>query len=489
MDSTKASDCAAIIKAFEKHLLSSPSEGAILGATLPKVASISSNATAASNQLKALTNPPVPEELLSTFGNTPEQNGNLVEIPQVNNLVDVNAWKDWLEKCIPCSARLEFRTDLVDGLDDDFIDMLFQMANLFLKELSFLINLLNASDVYADICPILFAMQDICIPDLQRILSLLASIVYRMSVRDMQSLDLMKLLIMPIFQPIFSGLVGMLNQYKLLVTNPLTCVVGNINTQIGKFKTSGVINEDLILNLTDKTEALGLISGKAQKQSLQSELSAARQPFVDIDSGITAMQTGLGTSLVHLERLMTVGIVEIEALLFEYKRELSAFLGVEGKETVEFLLNQYQKLIIFRLISFISALVKANTSGFNCNFDNLSKAEDTVGSFLNDFLGPNSPVIVTNNTTTGDIQLFLDPALAKTLDNAINTGDVSTIRVINPNLPFSSTDSPEVDRAINAIIAQTIKPVTIKPSCVFNTGEVDSNKFAQWIAELEATGV
>lgn len=503
MEATHSADCAAIIKSFEKHLLSAPSEGAIIGTTLPKLAAINSNAISSANHLQNLVNPPIPQEILGAF-NTGASSGEepSVDIPggfsQVaSRVVDIKNWQQWLAGCIPCALRVEFRAELLGKLDDQLIAILEDMVNQYLKQMSFILNLLNATDVYADVCPLLFAMRDICVPDLQRILSLLASILYRISVRELTGLDLMKLLIMPIFQPIFSGLIGILNQYKILVTDPLNCVVANLNAQLSKFQTGDTVNERLVNDLVSKADALGLISGESQKADTRKILNNARQPFASVDAGITAMQDAAGSAVFHLRRLMLVGIFEIESLLDELKSELASFLGINDRETVDFLLDQYQKLLIFRLIAFISALVKALTVGFNCNFDDPVQAEDTVGKFLNDFLGPDAPVIV-HNTETGEIQLFVNPALTAPLKNTpfretpvlVQVGVFSTQAVSQPasiGSVVTPTGNTEVDKTFNAIMSQSNRAITVKPRCVFEP-ESDGNKLAQWIAELNATG-
>jgi hypothetical protein len=508
MEATHASDCGAIIKAFEKHLLSAPSEGGIIGTVMPKLAAISSNSTSSAAHLENSVNPPIPQEILGAFNQSASQD----QEPSVNipgalaalgaQVVDIKNWQQWLASCIPCALRIEFRAELLNRLDDQLLDILEEMVNQYLKQLAFILNLLNATDVYADVCPLLAALSDTCIPDLQRILSLLAAILYRISVRELTGLDLMKLLILPIFQPIFSGLIGILNQYKTLVTDPLNCVVANLNAQLGKLQTGSTFNESLARDLTEKADALGLISGEAQKAETFKALNEARQPFTTIDEGITAMQDAAGMAVFHLRRLMLVGIFEIESLLDELKSELASFLGINDKETVEFLLNQYQKLLIFRMIAFISALVKALTVGFNCNFNDPAAAEDTVGKFLNDFLGPNAPIIVRNDSVTGEIQLLVNPAVTDPLKDSlkfrdtpilVQAGVFSTLGRAAPQSPsvgsvITPTGNKEVDSAFDAIMTQSSQAVTIKPRCVFEPGEVDSNKLAQWIAELNATG-
>lgn len=491
MQATEVADCATIIKAFQKHLLSAPSEEAIIGSLTASVAGIQVNAASAASNLRNLSDPPIPNEVLGAFSASANSSGAelSISLPDTNKSTDPANWQEWLKDCIPCDLRLQFRVELASNIDDEILKALEAMLASFLQQLDFILNMLNATDVYGDVCPLLFSIQDICIPDLQRILSLLASILYRMTVRELNATDLMKLLIMPIFQPIFQALLGLLNQYKILVTDPLTCVEANLVTQLNKLKIGSVFNETLANDLTDKANAIGLVSGVAQTQDLRKKMQDARQPFKNLDQGITALQDASGQAAFHLHRLMNLGIAEIESLLDDLKREINKFIKDNNIETSEFLLNQYQKLIIFRLIAFISALVKALTIGFNCDFNNPAKAQDTVSKFLNDFLGPNAPIIVTSDKD-GRIQLITNPDLQIPIRDIIKSNPsviTVTLGINSPNI-LTPSGNPEVDKTFDAIISKTNQPVSVKPECVFEPSSADGNKLAEWIRELKQTG-
>jgi hypothetical protein len=467
MNSSKASDCSLIIKSFQKHLLSTPNEESIIATTLPKLASINSNAVAASSSLTNLINPPIPQEVLGAFNKDVTLTGSLtlpgLDTGITSKSVDLKNWQEWLKSCISCDLRVDFRAELSSKLDDKLLDNLELMAAAFLKQISLVINLLNSKDIYIDVCPLLFAMKDICIPDLQRILSLLASILYRMTVREVAQTDLIKLLVMPIFQPIFSGLIGILSQYKLLITDPLNCVNANLAVQLDKLRTTGTINSKLVDHIVDTTGAL-TNADMTNRGELRSLLNSARQPFATIDSGIDSIENSLGTATFHLQRLMTVGTIEVESLLLDLTTELTSFLGTSDKESVEFLLNQYQKLIIFRLITFISSFIKATSVGFDCNFSSPTQSQDTIQQFLAEFLGPNSPVLIKTNSITGDIELLIEKTTPST---------------------FSPTGNVVVDTTIDAIITQSSQPVTIKARCVFDSGLTETNKLEEWLTELD----
>ncbi len=487
MDALKSADCLSLIKAFEKSLLTANSEEGIFASLTIQLSSIQVNSASAAANLQNLISPPTPKGRTEPNPASGLINaGKFTAQETFNKVIDPEEWRSWLEECIPCDLRIDFKLQIVDNIDDTLLNLLEQIINGYLKQINFILNLLNATDVYGDICPLLFATQDICIPDIQRILSLLASILYRISVRELESVDIIKLLITPLFQPLFLSIFGLLSQYKLLVTDPLQCVVGNLNAQLDKLKTSDTVNQVLVDDLTAKADALGITSGVAQREQTRAALNSARQPFADLDAGINALQNGLGATVFHLRRLTVVGIGEIEALVEQLKLELASFLGVNENETVEFLLNQYQKLMIFRLISFLAALIKAKGAGFNCNFDNPVQAEDSIGKFLNDFLGPNAPVIVTN--VNGSIELITNPELTSPIRESLVTQPTILIQLGIPDTQNVLTPSgdTEASKTFDGIISSTNRPIPVKPTCMFDN---TSDKLADWIKELDAIGV
>ncbi len=142
--------------------------------------------------------------------------------------------------------------------------------------------------------------------------------------------------------------------------------------------------------------------------------------------------------------------------------------------------------MIFRLISFLAALIKAKGSGFTCDFSNPSQAEDSMSKFLNDFLGPNAPIIVTNED--GRIELVTNPELTSPIRDALQ-GTPSVL--IQLGIPDTGTilapgGNTEASQTFDGIISSTNRPVPLKPTCVFDNTD---NKLAEWIKELDAIGV
>jgi hypothetical protein len=501
MDAGAAADHAAIIKVFQKSLMSASSEEAVIGAVLPKMASMQVDSNAAASNLENAVNPPIPQEVSAVLAAANEG----VEVPKielpnelfggaVDQALGVANWQEYLEQCIPCSQRVILRAGLVDLLSDTLLATLEQMINNFLKELAFVMNLLNAPDVYQDACLLLKALNEVCIPDLQRMLSLFAALLYKMTAEELAQFDLMKLIVTPIFQPIFIGIATLFGQFKGLICDPLECVVTQLDLQIEKLKVGAFLHSPGVRNtadaLTDADIALqNLAFGEGDSaQEVNDSLAAAQQATGEWDDGLTAIQNSMGSSLMELRNLTFGGVREVQSKAEELVSEIQKFVGDSDGETLEFMLRQYKKIRLIRMIGFVSALVKALIGGFNCDLDGPDAAQHTLAQFFDNFLGPDAPVIVQVDPDTNDIELYFDRTVLQPLQSAQGAAS-GTPTDTQPPLVIEPTGDSEVDAAVNAIITQALQPVTVKPKCFFETSGSDSDKLQEFISQLDATEV
>lgn len=503
MEATHIADCAQLVKVFEKAMLAAPSEGAVMGAMLPQVASIGVNAHAASSNLEDMVKPELPEPIQAILDAT----SGSVELPQdwmpdgklfqaASDPLNLDKWRDWLEECIPCQFRVSLRAELFDGIDEILLATLEEMLNNFLKELAFILNILNAPDVYQDACLLLRALDGICIPDLQRMLSLLAALLYRLTAKEIAGIDIMKLIVLPIFQPIFLGIAMLFSQYKLLVVDPLRCVTTYLNLQLEKIKSGDFLNNANIARLEQLNADLRLLDSTTDKQEFKKKLKEIQQSIKTFDEGVSAIQNALGSSGLELQYWVTRGINEVESAVDELINEVAAFVGTSNRENIDFLLRQYEKLKILRLIAFVSGLIKALVSGFNCKLDSPDAAQHTLAQFFDNFLGPNSNVTVQVDPDTNDIQLIFNKDALRPLVPEFDGASIGIDLEVQTQSPTSQppiivqpTGDSEVDRAVNAIIEQVVNPVRVKPPCFFEATDEDNNKLAKFIAELDAIEV
>lgn len=506
MEATKLQDCSTVAKAFQKKLMSANSEDAVMGNMLPTVAMMQVNSNTVSSNLTNALDPPIPQAVLDVIAGESAAEGPKDDLPvDPEDLLDKAAQMgiEWLEKCIPCNLRLKFRAELGLALSDTLLITLENLLSNYLKELSFVLNMLRAPDVFQDACLLLRSMKDICIPDLQRMISLFAAMLYRETSKEIASIDILKLLITPMFQSLFSGIVTLFSQYKGLITDPLQCVVSNLgfhldNLKTGGFLTSGQINS-IEQNVFEMDKALGGILGagnlgaefgiigSANITEARKAAEKAKRAGDSLDEANQAMQDTLGSAVFHLRKMTMVGVIEVESILGNLEAELFKLIGGSEKENTDFLLRQYNKLLLIRMISFVSALIQALSGGFDCDTTNPNTADEVLGQFFDQYLGPQSSVVLVKDPVSNRIQVQLSNG--KFEENAIEAlASLNILQDGNPPLIIEPTGDNEVDKAISAIIEQAVSPVAIKPKCFFEDVD-DQSKLAQFVADLNATEV
>ena len=230
---TGLQDCIVIASAFERGAHSTPSESAVF-------ATLSRNL----QNTKQFSNSVVSS--MSTYLKTPEETNltgsDFLSLQSLNigdekqSTLDRNFSNQlfkFARDCIPCDLRLavylEFHpsVNLLGILEADL-----QAKIQFFSDVA---ELLNNVDVYGDFCDFLNLLSFMCIPDLQRIIATLMALFILEIPKFDGLVGLLQILIAPIFAPILNGLVSLLDQFKVLVTDPLDCVIDAIAEQLRKF--------------------------------------------------------------------------------------------------------------------------------------------------------------------------------------------------------------------------------------------------------------
>lgn len=472
MEATKLQDFSIIAKAFQKKMISASAESDVIGSLLSPVAMMQVNSDSVVSNLQNSINPPLPEGLVETLRNAAEE-GVQVELPGTTSAAIsriTSLGREWLEKCIPCNLRLNFRVDLFGTINDKLLDILVDVSNNYLKELSFVVNMLNTGLVYQDACLLLSALKSVCIPDLQRMISLFSAMLYRETSKELLGkIDIMQLLVMPIFQPIFINIVQLFAQYKSLVTDPLQCVSANLAFQLEKIKTGGLVSDPQINSIEAKTQEIQKLFGRSEIPSDDTNvaglLRSLRSEAEDYDSGISQLQSALGNSTFLLRKMLMVGIVETETILSQLLRELQVFTGAQGTDNTDFMLRQYDKLLIVRLIIFLSAVIQALNGGFTCDIPNEQAGNVVLAKFFEDFLSPQVPISIVIDRDTNDVQLFLDPAN----------------RPIMGNRTISTVGNSNTDQILQNILRVASTKTSIKPKCLFEVSVEDADKLASYL--------
>jgi hypothetical protein len=143
---------------------------------------------------------------------------------------------DTLKDCIPCISRINFEEELDIGNPLDAIyTMLEAWLNKALSQIKNLIDMFDNLDKYVDICALIKFFTDfVCIPDLAKILAVLAALMMDLSFELNIAIDLALSLVAPLFIPFFTNLFDMLMKYVLLILKPIECIIDSIQDMMGK---------------------------------------------------------------------------------------------------------------------------------------------------------------------------------------------------------------------------------------------------------------
>lgn len=444
---THLSDCTSLIKAYQKALFSSTDEESVYSALLPQLANIRATATSTS-------------ALLTNIGTTNTSNSVVANADKSisitpNDVINPVNWQEILEACIPCGTRINFGGELISLLPVQFLIDITKLLDQLLDQLDSMISLLNSGDVYGDLCQLYKFFTDfVCIPDLQRIVALLAAMLFKMSIQLGLTLDVIRMLVQPIFLPIFVNITGMLHQFVSLIIDPLDCVMAALDLQLEKLDVTKGLSTVQVQAIADSATQTSL-TGFSTEVSIQKDI------------GIDQIQSSLFSGMKELKYFVGKGTRDMKGLLDSYILEIGKFVdGVHGDRS--FFETQLEKLKIIRLINFITAVISVLNKGFQCN-DPPKGTTEEFASLITEFLSPANNITVTINPVTGNTELVIDNT---DIQDALTGPQVIT-----------TTGNSTIDNTINRIINRATQPVVFKPQCTFNT--TNNSKVGQWMADLD----
>jgi hypothetical protein len=140
--------------------------------------------------------------------------------------------------CIPCLDRLFFKEQLDLSLTNPLDEMLEIMKAWLLRAINQIRNIIDMFknlDQYADLCAFFNFFKDfMCIPDLARILAILAALLMDLSFELNGMIDFALGLIMPFFLPFLTNLLDVLLKYIMLIIKPIECIIDSIQNMLSK---------------------------------------------------------------------------------------------------------------------------------------------------------------------------------------------------------------------------------------------------------------
>lgn len=382
----------------------------------------------------------------------------------------------WLSDCIPCDLRLGSWLELNPNID--LGNILRAALNGMLNFLQGLGSLLSNLDVFGDFCALMDLFNFTCIPDLQRILMLLATLLAFEMPNFSGLLGLVQAIIAPLFAPILTAIMGLFDQFILLVANPLECIVDALNQQIEKLPRS----DNPIFNL---------VSHNADRMGASTETTRAIKDVEDSVKGFNdewisgPAKTGVeaanfasqsvGEALSILKNFIEQTIALLKEKLHFYLGDLQALLGEMAGTDASYIAAALRKMQIIRLISFITALISALASGSTGFCKDGGKAEaHEIDNFFNNYLGPNMSFAVTmdddGNLNFTEKNDRLTEQYKKALPNRENV--------------FEFEGKDVIDQRIIEVANVLSQPVVVTKPCRLEVTATEAETLNRHISEL-----
>lgn len=382
----------------------------------------------------------------------------------------------WLSDCIPCDLRIGSWLELNPNID--FANILRAGLEGMLDFLNGLGNLLRNLDVFGDFCALMDLFNFTCIPDLQRILMLLATLM-AFEMPDLDGLiGLVQALIAPLFSPILTAIMGLFDQFILLVANPLECIVDAINQQLQKLPRS----DNPFFKATSKNAQTFGASDSTVKAISKFEDSAVAlkeewvdQPTRGAVESINAVSQSVGEGLSLLKKFIEDTVAMLKEKLRFYLGDLQSLMGEMASTDASYIAMSMRKMQMVRLISFITALIAALASGNTgfCKTEGPPEAHE-IDNFYNNYLAPNM-------------------SFAVTVDNKGNLHfrekNDRLIKQYKKSLPFRQNvfefeGKDLISQQITEVAQKLSEPVQLVKPCRLEVTATEADKLNRYVSEL-----
>lgn len=338
--------------------------------------------------------------------------------------------QDWARDCIPCGDRLLSLVEVFPSTD--FIAALRVDILARIEIINDIIGMLGNFNIYGDYCELMGLLSFMCIPDLQRLIAILTSLIAFDIPKLDGAIDLIKGLIAPIFMPIIMSITTLLDQFSLVVLSPVDCIIEHINLQLKK------LNAELDSN----------------------------SPLHELSSGIAMLNRGIIEGKEAIQEKLAFYINNAKALLSETAGGGSAYLKIG-----------IRKLQFVRLISFIAAIITAINKGqLACSKEGRSPSISEIDNFFSNFLNPNIPYNVSVNVD-GDI------LIDSVVPNSIRGVDIDGEDAV------SAPEFGSIDEKVEDLKSRVVEYVQISIPCTMKTKPGESDKINKWIQELNKAAV
>jgi hypothetical protein len=347
---------------------------------------------------------------------------------------------NFAQECVPCSDRLLTFLELHPNVD--LLTVLEGDLKARLSMLTDVAGLLKNFDIYGDFCDLLNLLSFMCVPDLQRIIAMLMSLL----IFNIPKLDgligLLQALVMPIFAPVLMAITALLDQFVLLIVSPMDCILDAINQQLNK---------------------LGY----------------------ELDADATAQDlSSLKGGLAELNRSVEEAKTTVQEKLNFYIDQIKSFLGEFGAGDTSYIEGALGKLKTIRLIQFITAVIGALAQGHAaCSSTGKTPEVSELDNFFNTFLNPHSAFTIRIDP---DGNLVVDEKVPEFEDIVQSPTEPEPLPNIGNVLQFEGEDllNPELATAVADTQSAIQEPARVVMPCKLEVSVEDAEQVNQWITEL-----
>jgi hypothetical protein len=360
------------------------------------------------------------------------------------------SFMDWMRDCIPCNMRVVALLELKPN-----IDLLATLENDLLARLAMLTelgNILSNLDIYGDYCEFLKTLNFMCVPDLQRIIALLMALLANQSIELDGLIGFLQSLVAPIFAPLMLGITSLLDQFSLLVVNPMDCIIDAINEQL-------------------------------QKTKFQVTLSNNDGSSETISGGGGSVTSGISSGLEELVSNIQEGKQYIQDKLQFYIDQLKSMFDELGGGDTAYLKVSFKKLTILRLVSFISAIIASIAKGQSVCSNGKSPEKSALDNFFDNFLNPNIGFQITvddqGNLNIAEkdnniAQIIQSPTGSESIPGIANSLTIDGATMLNTTLLDQIQTTEQI----------LTQPVKVKIPCKLEVTKDNADLVNKWVSEL-----
>ena len=526
-------DCNLIVKTYEKGCHASMTEASVFAPFTAQLDFVQNMSSTISKQMDSYSTEKVAKNDDKSFSDFlsklfPDDLSLSLEGNAEFGLLD--------SECIPCGLRINFKEELgikvaITDIGAYMLEVMEAWLNRALSQIRNLIDMFKNLDQYIDICTFLdFFKNFVCIPDLPKILAILAALMMDLSFELNAIVDFAISLIVPLFVPFLTNLLDSLMKYILLIVQPIECIIDsiqnlltkldynvlfqNIPSQVQLLKPNAVkipilgalvpeggVSFDLApairaqrekeqaavdkayenLRRLQKASANVNASDSAAYEKYKEQETKARQEYQNAVKERDLSE--IGETNLKIEQFQTQlrgTILQLISLLREAVLKFDAWVNSIFEEFKK-LLNQYvggsglyinfgvKKLAIIQMISFITSLIKLLNKDISCD------DEDKEIEVLTNYVAKESGFKV---FTDENGNVFIE-------ENIKEIDDISkALNIQGPDSLINYTG----DKILDATLSDTVKKLTIpnsvKIKCSLTSSVKDQEQVNQWISEL-----